>query len=340
MGGVLVILGVSGLVTLVARWSPKSVVQGLQLGTGLVLASKAAKLLSPLGWLPFRASFHWADNAWWALAAGVFIAFSTSGTRSTSRIPSALILFSLGCFFIVIRLLTDEEVSEPRWPYPHPQGSIPAPKAPSIEDATYGFLTAGLGQLPLTLLNSVVALVALSSTLFPPSMEERLSSSPSSYSPKQLSIREVTCMVGIMNLIGPWFQAMPTCHGSGGLAAQYRFGARRGGSVMVLGAGKILLGVLFGPTLLPALTRFPSSFLGVMLFTSGMELAMAAIPKETDINGHLEWTVRLATAGSLIAFSHDGIGYLVGLGLYHLLSHQSHHHHSLPLPTASPPVSP
>ncbi|RKP13129.1 hypothetical protein BJ684DRAFT_22877 [Piptocephalis cylindrospora] len=312
VGGILVLLGVSGLVGLVAKWSPKSVVQGLQLGTGLVLASKAAKLLSPLGWWPTSATFHWADNAWWALAAGIFVAFFSTapgGTRA-SRVPSALGLFLVGCVFVVIRLATDTEVPEPRWPYPHPQDSIPAPRAPSMEETTHGFLVAGVGQLPLTLLNSVVALVALSGTLFPPARE-------SASSGKKLSIREVTCMVGVMNLIGPWFQAMPTCHGSGGLAAQYRFGARAGGSVVVLGLGKMVLGLLFGTTLLPALTRFPSGFLGVMLFTSGMELAMAAIPwEEEEMDVHLGWTVRLATAGSLIAFSHDGIGHLLFMNMF------------------------
>jgi MFS superfamily sulfate permease-like transporter len=61
-------------------------------------------------------------------------------------------------------------------------------------------------------------------------------------------------------------------HGSGGLAGQYRFGARSGLSVIMLGAAKLLLGILFGSSLLGLLEAFPSSMLAVMLFISGVEV--------------------------------------------------------------------
>ena len=70
-----------------------------------------------------------------------------------------------------------------------------------------GIIQGGLAQLPLTLLNSVVAVCQLSADRFP----------DNAASPRRVSIS-----VGVMNLIGPWLGALPCCHGAGGLAAQVR----------------------------------------------------------------------------------------------------------------------
>lgn len=70
--------------------------------------------------------------------------------------------------------------------------------------------------------------------------------------------------------------AMPVCTGAGGLAGQHRFGGSSGVAVLLLGAGGALTGLLFGGSLLPLLRVFPSSFLGVLLLFSGLELAASA----------------------------------------------------------------
>lgn len=66
---------------------------------------------------------------------------------------------------------------------------------------------------------------------------------------------------------------MPVCHGSGGLAAQYRFGARSGASIILLGIFKMVLGLTFGEELIILLRSFPKAFLGVMVLAAGFELA-------------------------------------------------------------------
>jgi len=40
----------------------------------------------------------------------------------------------------------------------------------------------------------------------------------------------------VINLPAGFFGAMPMCHGTGGLAAHYRFGARTGGAPIMIGA--------------------------------------------------------------------------------------------------------
>jgi len=68
---------------------------------------------------------------------------------------------------------------------------------------------------------------------------------------------------------------MPMCHGAGGLAGQYRFGARNNSSILFLGAMKILIAVLFGASLMEFSRVFPSSIPGIMAAISGLELGLA-----------------------------------------------------------------
>ena len=68
-----------------------------------------------------------------------------------------------------------------------------------------GIVSTGVPQLPLTTLNSVVAVCQLSADLFPA---------------KPVRPVLVSVSVGLMNMVGAWFGTMPCCHGAGGLAAQ------------------------------------------------------------------------------------------------------------------------
>ena len=68
-----------------------------------------------------------------------------------------------------------------------------------------GIVSTAIPQLPLTTLNSVVAVCQLSADLFPA---------------KPVRPVLVSVSVGLMNMVGAWFGAMPCCHGAGGLAAQ------------------------------------------------------------------------------------------------------------------------
>lgn len=79
--------------------------------------------------------------------------------------------------------------------------------------------------------------------------------------------------VAIMNLVGCWFGCMPVCHGSGGLAGQYRFDARSGASIIFLDMIKLFLGLFVGDTLIHLIKESPLSLLGIMVFATGLGLA-------------------------------------------------------------------
>jgi hypothetical protein len=133
---------------------------------------------------------------------------------------------------------------------------------------------------------------------------------------------------------------MPVCHGSGGLAAQYRFGARSGSSIILLGLFKILLGLLFGESLVGLLRGYPKGLLGVMVLAAGLELAKVGESlnygardlwegwesNSTQEPGGLRrqrslsdeerkerWMVMFMTIGGLLAFKNDGVGFVAGM---------------------------
>ncbi|KAI9501625.1 sulfate transporter [Coemansia spiralis] len=285
-------LGVSRLLWLVTRFVPLPVVKGLQLGTCFQLCSKGVALVKK------NASFWgdsivWSDNLWWACSSFLLVLF----VYERRRVPVALLIFILGVVFALAQTGIHH-----RYDQVHPGGHFVHAVVPTAKEFRTGFLSAGLGQLPLTLLNSVVALAALARELFP------------GYYP---SMTHITMSIGMMNLVGCFLGSMPFCHGSGGLAGQYFFGARTELSLYFLGLVKIVIGVVFGESLLAILKWFPNSFLGVMLFMASIELGLVA--RNFTLHPHNEdrrkqdFVVLLATAAALVGFSHDGLGFLVGM---------------------------
>ena len=102
------------------------------------------------------------------------------------------------------------------------------------------------------------------------------------------------------------------CHGAGGLAAQYRFGARTGGSVVMLGLLKVMAGLLFGGALLGLLQSYPIAVLGPMLIFAGIELAKSA--KEVTEHAN-EFIIALVTAGFILGVN-VWVGFLAGCGAF------------------------
>lgn len=170
----------------------------------------------------------------------------------------------------------------------------------SWTDWKTGFVRGAIPQIPLSVLNSVIAVCKLSSDLFPDN---------------EVSATGVSVSVGLMNLVGCWFGAMPVCHGAGGLAGQYRFGGRSGASVLFLAIGKLVLGLVFGNSFVRILGQFPIGILGVLLLFSGIELAMAS----RDMGTKEESFVMLVCAAVSLTGSSAALGFGCGIVLYVLL---------------------
>ena len=66
------------------------------------------------------------------------------------------------------------------------------------------------------------------------------------------------------------FGAMPLCHGSGGLTAHRRFGARTAGATVIAGGFYILLALVFADRAPAVLRAVPSVVLGAMMVYVGV----------------------------------------------------------------------
>ena len=60
---------------------------------------------------------------------------------------------------------------------------------------------------------------------------------------EEVTASDLALNMGVMNLLTPFLGGIPLCHGSGGLASQYAFGARTGGSMILEGILEIFLGL-------------------------------------------------------------------------------------------------
>ncbi|KAH0720873.1 hypothetical protein KY285_006650 [Solanum tuberosum] len=316
--GILFVLGVTGLMRIVYRLIPISVVRGIQLAQGLSFAMTAVKYIK--NEQDFAKSKSGAQRDWvgldgllLALICAVFIVIvngagdddddrvdnqeSETGWKKVQKIifslPSAFLIFLLGVVLAIIR-----------GPNAIKGFKFGPSKIEVISISKHawkqGFIKGTIPQLPLSVLNSVIAVCKLSTDLFPE---------------REVTATSVSMTVGLMNLIGCWFGAMPCCHGAGGLAGQYKFGGRSGGCVALLGVAKLVLGLVLGSSMVKVLTQFPVGVLGVLLLFAGIELAMCA----RDMNTKEEaFVVLVCTSVSLVGSS-AALGFLCGIVVHLLL---------------------
>ncbi len=279
---VVFLLGITNLIGFLNKHIPLSVIRGLQLGLGLLLIINGVKMVTDTN------TIFGLDS----IAVGAFCGLLVLFLFFSKRFPGALVVFAIGFVFLFLRSPNVLEGLSYEL-------SIPKFVIPGKDDFISGTLKAAIPQIPLTTLNSVIAVCALSWDLFPK---------------KGADTRKMATSVGLMNLIGCWFGAMPMCHGSGGLAAQYGFGARTGGSIVFLGIIKMVIGFFFGAYAIKLLSVYPLSVLGVLLTFSGLELAMTS----RDMKTRSDMFVMLLTAAVIIAFHSTAIGFVVGLALAYL----------------------
>ncbi|WJX09876.1 TATA-binding protein-associated factor mot1 [Trifolium repens] len=319
--GVVLVLGVTGLMQLVYKFIPLSVMRGIQLAQGLSFALTAVKYVRKMQDLPNSKAL--TQRPWFGLdglvLAIVCVCFilivngsgetenhrccngEESGEKKrTSRVkkivfslPSAFVIFVLGVILAFIK--KPNVVHEMKF----------GPSSIEIVKFTKhawkkGFVKGTIPQLPLTILNSVIAVCKLSKDLFPE---------------KGISVTSISVTVGLMNLVGCWFGAMPCCHGAGGLAGQYKFGGRSGGCVALLGVAKLVLGLVLGTSLAHILKMFPVGILGVLLLFAGIELAMCCRDMNTKEDS---FVMLICTAVSLVGSS-AALGFLVGMIVYLIL---------------------
>ncbi|HMR71186.1 MAG TPA: putative sulfate/molybdate transporter, partial [Rubrivivax sp.] len=159
---------------------------------------------------------------------------------------------------------------------------------------------------PLTLGNALVAVHAETRRLFPR---------------HEVGEREVALSTGAMNVVGSAIGGVPMCHGAGGLAAHVAFGARTGGSVVILGLLLLALGLCFAQAVTTLFGLLPPQVLGAVLAATALQLGAAQLRGGAQPLTQAERALLAATAA--LSVWHVGAGLAVGIVLQQALRARS-----------------
>mgnify|MGYP000050081206 CR=1 FL=1 len=276
---VMLALSLSGALTWLARFIPHCAVRGIQFGLGLSLASLALREYVPalggVGYILSLACFAVVVLLW--------------GNR---RLPAALVVIVLGLIYAAAATIDWHAVRLASVP------GLPTVRIPTLDAIWTGFIVLALPQIPLSLSNSVIATHQTLRDLFPS---------------RAVGVKRIGITYGVANIVASLLGGVPVCHGCGGLAGHYAFGARTGGSVVIYGAMYVALGLLLGDSVGTFVTAYPRPVLGVILLFE----AVALMQLMRDVAADARQLMIVLLVGC-IAF---GVrqGFLVGLILGSLL---------------------
>ena len=167
---------------------------------------------------------------------------------------------------------------------------------PDIELLLVVLVALALPQLPMTLGNAVIAQSDLTREYFGETVARRS------------SFRALALSMGLANLVTAPLGGMPMCHGSGGLAAHYRFGARTSGANLMIGGVFLLVGLLVGDKAIAILQTLPFSVLGALLVFAGSQLALTIL----DVKERRDMFVTIIILAVALA-TNLAVGFGVGL---------------------------
>ena len=205
------------------------------------------------------------------------------------RFPAALAVVGLGVAIMAVRGHSISLSFGLTWP----RFTVPQPN-----EVWRSLVLAGFAQIPLTLTNATLATSAMISNLFPE---------------KPVPPGRLLLNMGCMNIASSFLGGMPMCHGSGGLAAQYTFGARTGGANVLEGLIEVSLGLFLGRSLLDLLRAFPLALVGGMMAMVSVQLVRPSL----SLRG---WPRLVAVATLIVAtLTNIGIAFTVALTLVGLL---------------------
>jgi len=234
-------LAVTGMGRRAASWVPRSALLGVVMGLGFSFMIEGIRMMSSSPWL-----------------AGLLLAL-TLVLLGRPRVPAMLVLLAVG---VAIALMREPELMRELGAL-RPEFRIPslAWGTLTMSDLWTGLILLSLPQLPLTFGNAYLSITEENNRLFPD---------------RAVSERSVAYSTGLMNLGSSLLGGIPMCHGAGGMAGHVQFGARTGGSSIILGGVLLAAGLFLSSSIDTIFKMFPSSVLGVILFLAGLQLALGS----------------------------------------------------------------
>jgi SulP family sulfate permease len=289
-GGLLMVLSLTGMVDRLAKLFTQPVVRGIQLALGLIFLRKGVDLILTQNLfgsgLPGKLAGYPVN-----LILGFIVFALVLALLDNKKVPAALAALAVGIIAgLSLGGLGDRAFSIG----PTKMNFI----LPSTHDFWLAFIMLILPQIPLTIGNACVGTADTCQILFPgnPLLEKTKAG-------------KFALTMGIVNLPAGFFGAVPMCHGTGGLAAHYRFGARTGGAPIMIGVFLVVVALILGDLGFTLLALIPNSVLGVLLIFAGLELC----PLMRSLTTNEEYFVAILIAG--IALSVPNMGWAFGIGI-------------------------
>jgi|TARA_B100001964_G_C14259184_1_gene614359 SulP family sulfate permease len=264
IGIILLILGITKLIRLIGKYIPHMVVRGVQFGVGSILIYKGISLV-------LKSDSDLVIQNVGPVSIGVILGgigvILTLILLKNKRFPAAIVIVFLGIMVgIFMGKPIDGEI----------QVGIYLPKLfpygiPGKTDLLIGLTLLVIPQIPMTTSNAIISNCDLSKEYF-------------GKKAKKMSYTSLANSMGLGNVVSFILGGMPMCHGSGGIAAHYRFGSRTAGSNLIIGSIFLGLGLFFGPSALHLLDLIPLSLLGVLLIFAGIQLCLMIKDVKDKIN--------------------------------------------------------
>ena len=255
MGILVLFLGTTGLIQTIGKYTPKSTVRGVQLGVGVVLMVKGLKLM-------IMPDPNLAVQSLGPLSMSIILGavglVLTLFLLDNKKLPAAIVIILLG---IALGILIGKPLEAEAFNW-----SIHFPKLipygwPSLHDFLWVLPVLVLPQIPMTIGNAIISNTDVMHEYFGESAH-------------RATYRSVSNSQGLADIVSFFLGGIPMCHGAGGLAAHYRFGARTAGANLIIGGIFVLLALVFGENMVAILNLLPFSLLGVLLVFAGLQLAL------------------------------------------------------------------
>lgn len=302
---ILGVIGITGFIDIISRAIRKPVIRGVQLSTGVLLLTQGLNLIlgkssvqKLLGGAEPYLTVLETDVLPIGIILGTVAAIMMLALLDNKKAPAALVTLAAGTAVGVIlgdhgglaRLTLGINLPE-LLPFGFP----------SLDDLTFALLIITLPQIPMTIGNAVMANTDLSREYFG-EKSRRVTN-------KALCLSMALASLGSFAVAG-----IPLCHGAGGLASRYRFGARTAGSNMIIGSVFLLSALLLGSQLLLFIHLIPFSVLGVLLVFAGLQLTSTIL----DAKVRKDLFVIMVILGITLTVN-LAVAFLIGILLDHLL---------------------
>ncbi len=247
---------------------PSFLIRGIQLGLAFKL------IISGIGLVQSEGKLGWV-----ILLICLIIAIPTERVLD---LPSILTILAVG---VVASITLNLHPSLPKG------GALPP--LPTFHELLTALTLLAIPQIPLTLGNAVLATSSLSRDYF---------------NKNGVDAQKLLKSHVLMNIVSFILGGVPVCHGAGGLAAHYRFGARTGGALIMAGLFFIALSLLGEGAVSVALNFIPISVLAAMLLMVSIELLKVVKRLKR------RWEIYLAVGLGILCASHR-LGFLIALTL-------------------------